>query len=100
MNSQAQQIRLTDSGSLPPSSREQMLEVLVFLLLIVPSMILSFFAVRQGSLGFSLTAVATILRDLALVSLILFFLWRNGEPLRCIGWTVQRYWKDIGLGIL
>jgi membrane protease YdiL (CAAX protease family) len=82
------------------SRREQIIEVLVFLLLIVPSMALSFFAVKQGSIGFALTAVATILRDAALVSLILFFLWRNGESIKTIGWKSKRWWLDILLGIL
>jgi membrane protease YdiL (CAAX protease family) len=78
---------------------EQLVEVSVFLFLIVPSMALSFFAVKQGSLSFVLVAFATILRDLALVSLILFFLWRNGEPINWIGWTFKNSWKEIGLGI-
>ena len=52
---------------------EPLVEVSVFLFLIVPSMVLSFFAVKQGTLSFVLVAFATILRDLALVSLILFF---------------------------
>jgi membrane protease YdiL (CAAX protease family) len=78
---------------------EQLVEVSVFLFLIVPSMALSFFAVKQGSLSFVLVAFATILRDLGLVSLILFFLWRNGEPINWIGWTFKNSWKEIGLGI-
>ena len=81
------------------SRNEQLVEVTVFLFLIVPSMALSFFAVKQGSLSFVLVAFATILRDLALVSLILFFLWRNGEPINWIGWTFKNSWKEIGLGI-
>jgi membrane protease YdiL (CAAX protease family) len=81
------------------SRNEQLIEVSVFLFLIVPSMALSFFAVKQGSLSFVLVAFATILRDLALVSLILFFLWRNGEPINWIGWTFKNLWKEIGLGI-
>jgi membrane protease YdiL (CAAX protease family) len=80
--------------------REQIIEVLVFLSLIVPSMALSFFAVKQGSIGFTLTAVATILRDAALVSLVLFFLWRNGESIKAIGWKLKGGWSDILLGIL
>jgi membrane protease YdiL (CAAX protease family) len=84
----------------PLGRKEQIIEVLVFLLLIVPSMALSFFAVKQGSIGFTLTAVATILRDAALVSLILFFLWRNGESIKAIGWQSKRWWLDILLGIL
>jgi hypothetical protein len=53
------------------------LEVFVFLFLIVPSMVLSFFAVKKGDMSFGLVSVATILRDLSLVSLILFFSWRQ-----------------------
>jgi membrane protease YdiL (CAAX protease family) len=78
---------------------EQFVEVSVFLFLIVPSMALSFFAVKQGSLSFALVAIATILRDLALVSLIVFFLWRNGEPIDRIGWTFRNVQADIALGI-
>jgi len=85
--------------SVQSSWTEQLVEVSVFLFLIVPSMALSFFAVKQGSLSFVLVAFATILRDLALVSLILFFLWRNGEPINWIGWTFKNSWKEIGLGI-
>jgi membrane protease YdiL (CAAX protease family) len=81
------------------SWREQLFEVSVFLFLIVPSMALSFFAVKQGSLSFVLAAFSTILRDLALVSLILFFVWRNGEPVYRIGWTFRGVRKDIALGI-
>jgi membrane protease YdiL (CAAX protease family) len=87
------------SGSVPFSRREQLIEVLVFLFLIVPSMAFSFFAVKQGSVSFALTAIASILRDLALVSLILFFLWRNGERIIRIGWTFVKGWRDIALGI-
>lgn len=79
--------------------KEQFLEVSVFLFLIVPSMALSLFAIRRGSLGFTVTAIAIILRDLALVWLILFFLWRNGEPLSRIGGNFQRLWREILLGI-
>jgi membrane protease YdiL (CAAX protease family) len=79
--------------------REQCVELGVFLFLIVPSMVLSFFAVKQGSLGFGIVAVATICRDLALVSLILFFLWRNGEAAAQLGWTVARGSQEFFLGV-
>jgi membrane protease YdiL (CAAX protease family) len=62
-------------------------------------MVLSFFIIRQGSLGFAFTAFSVILRDLALVSLILFFLWRNGEPWESLGWNFKNGWKDVVLGI-
>jgi membrane protease YdiL (CAAX protease family) len=74
-------------------------EICVFLFMIVPSMALSFFAVKNGVLSFTLTAWATILRDLALLSLIFYFLWRNGEPIRLLGWASKKIWKDIAIGI-
>jgi membrane protease YdiL (CAAX protease family) len=80
------------------SQREQLFEVSVFLFIIVPSMVLSFFAVRQGSMGFVLVAVATMLRDAALVSLILYFIWRNQESISRIGWTLENGWRELALG--
>jgi hypothetical protein len=64
-----------------PSPRVQALELGVFLFLIMPSLVLSQFISQQGSISFVPLAVLEILRDLALVSLIAFFLWRNGESL-------------------
>jgi membrane protease YdiL (CAAX protease family) len=87
-------------GSGPGAGRrEQLVELLVFLFLIMPSTALSFFAVKQGSLGFVLVAVATILRDLGLVGLILFFIWRNQEPISRLGWNFRNLVPDIFLGI-
>ena len=88
-----------DSPSPHSSRTEQSVELAVFLFLIVPSMVLSFFAVTQGSLGFALVAVATICRDLALVSLIVFFLWRNGEAVAQLGWTLVRGQRELFLGV-
>jgi membrane protease YdiL (CAAX protease family) len=88
-------------GSLGRTTRRQdILEVLVFLFLIVPSLALSFFAINRGSVSFNLTATMTILRDLALVSLILFFLWRNGENIRSLGWTLHHFWRDVLIGLV
>jgi CAAX protease family protein len=78
--------------------KEQVVEVAVFLFLIVPSMVLSLFVVRRGNLSFVLTAVATIFRDLGMVSLILFFLWRNGENVERIGWSFRRAVREAALG--
>jgi uncharacterized protein len=82
------------------TTREQALEVSVFLFLIIPSIALSYFAVNQGSISFTLTAVATIMRDLGLVGLILFFLWRNREEVTAVGWTRTNFWADVGLGVI
>jgi membrane protease YdiL (CAAX protease family) len=78
---------------------EQLVEVSVFLFLIVPSMVFSFFVMNQRGVSFVLTALSTIVRDLALVSLILFFIWRNREAVKKIGWTFKNGWRDIVLGI-
>jgi membrane protease YdiL (CAAX protease family) len=95
MNGSDQQLRY----GILSGRKAQLFEISVFLFLIVPSMALSFFAVKKGVLSFTLMAWATILRDLALVSLIFYFLWRNGEPIRHLGWTFKNIWKDIGIGI-
>jgi membrane protease YdiL (CAAX protease family) len=82
------------------SIKGQLFEILVFLSLILPSLIFSFFAINQGTVGFVVTAVSTILRDLGLVALILFFLWRNREKLTQIGWTLEGAWKEALIGLL
>jgi membrane protease YdiL (CAAX protease family) len=89
-----------EGQSLELTRREQLFEVGVFLFLIFPSMVFSFFAINQGNVSFVLTAIATILRDLALVSLILFFLWRNQESIHQIGWSIGNFWREFFLGII
>jgi membrane protease YdiL (CAAX protease family) len=79
--------------------KEALLEVSVFLLLIVPSMALSFFVSRQGKVSFPFVAVSTILRDIGLVCLILFFAWRNGEPVSVLGWRSRHLGLNIMLGV-
>ena len=58
---------------IPVSRKTQLLEVAVFLFLIVPSLVLSLFVSDPQSTGFRLTAVMVIARDLALLSLVLYF---------------------------
>lgn len=83
-----------------PSRTEQAAELSVFLFLVVPSLVLSLFIVQQGSTSFPLVAIATILRDLALVCLVWFFLWRNGEPLVRIGWTDRHMVREVLIGVV
>jgi membrane protease YdiL (CAAX protease family) len=78
--------------------KEELLEVLVFLFLVVPSLVLGLFVNQATQGGFVLIAVATIFRDLALVSLIMFFLWRNGEPIRLVGWNFRHGVIDVLIG--
>ncbi len=96
---------LNETGELRPEAtvywwRVQLREVWVFLFLIVPSMAISLFAIRRGHVGFVLAAWAVILRDLGLVLLVAYFLWRNGEGWGKLGWTLSHLWREIALGVV
>ena len=86
------------AGGLP--RRTQLYELLVFLALIVPSMVISFFATHQGKVSFDLLALATIVRDVALVCLVVFFLWRDSEPMAHAGWRWAGYATEVVLGLV
>jgi len=88
-----------EKDSVHPYWSRELVEICVFIFLILPSMVLSFFVVRQGGLSFQLVAFGTIARDLGLVCLILYFLWRNNEPLYWIGWTLKSAWGEAVLGL-
>jgi len=49
-------------------------------------------------MSFPVAAFSLIFRDIALTSLIVFFLWRNGEPLTLIGWHFNGLIKDAAIG--
>jgi uncharacterized protein len=83
-----------------PGRRVQIFEVAIFLLLIVPSMSASFLANAQGGIGFVGTAVLSMLNDLGEVGLVLYFIWRNSEPLQRIGWTLQRLPVELAWGVV
>lgn len=100
MTTEADDDQLNMESGRPLSRREQSLEVLVFLFLIGPSMVLSLLAFQHEKATFAFVAWAVMLRDLALVCLILFFIWRNGEPRALIGLTFRNGWREIGLGVV
>src|SRR5512141_1686110 len=83
-----------------PSQKIQLIEVSVFLLLIVPSMALSFLSGPQAEVRFTSMAIASILNDLALLSLVLYFTWRNQESVRELGWNFDHLRADIALGLI
>ncbi len=92
-------IRAFNQETAGPEPKAQRVELLVFLFLIAPSSALSFFAVKEGNLSFVLVAVATILRDLGLICLVLYFLWRNRESVSRIGWNFRNRLPDVFLGV-
>ena len=83
-----------------PSRKVQSVEVLVFLGLILPSLVQSALSGGLGDLKFDVVVPLTILTDFGLLGLILYFLWRNGEPVRCIGWTFGRLKHDLAWGLM
>lgn len=84
----------------PPGVKAQAIEIAVFLLLIIPSMIISLAVMKEGLLDFVTMAWGTIFRNLGLTSLILYFLWINGEPLEAIGWRFSRMRQEAAVGVL
>ena len=79
--------------------KKQAIELCVFLLLVLPAMVISLFVADRNSLGFTTTAAAAISHNIALVSLIVYFLWRNGEPFTRIGWTFSNPEREISAGL-
>lgn len=90
-----------------PSQAVQLLEVAVFLLLVLPSLVLALFVspgAATGTVDFPSLAIAIIVRDISLVALIAFFLWKNGEtrcvpPFARLGWDLRDAPKEIAIGI-
>lgn len=86
----------------PPMHRDgrraKILEFAVFLFLVVPSMVISLFMVERRLAGFTIEVLSLILHNLALVSLVLFFLWRNREPIATVGLRRERLGLEIALG--
>jgi membrane protease YdiL (CAAX protease family) len=82
--------------------KEQLVEVLVFLFLIVPSMVLGLLLIHKQPerVGFVLVAVSILLRDVGLAALIFFFLWRNGESISRVGWRFRAAWREVLLGVV
>ncbi len=87
-----------------PDRKVQVIEVAVFLFLIVPSMSTSFLigttSGNQPGTGFMGVAILSILNDLGMVSLVFYFVWRNRETLRRIGWTLQNLPREVGWGLV
>jgi membrane protease YdiL (CAAX protease family) len=83
-----------------PSRKEQVYEILVFCGLILPGMLFSFAAGSAVEMSFSMTAVATMLNDIALVALISFLLWHNQESLRSVGWITRGFFNEATLGVI
>jgi membrane protease YdiL (CAAX protease family) len=87
-------------GTGSPGVREQLLEVLTFCFLIVPGLAFSFTAGTALKENFLLGVLGIVLSDLALVSLVSFFIWRNRERFARIGWVSKGYVTEILIGVV
>jgi membrane protease YdiL (CAAX protease family) len=91
------------AGGGQPGRKVQAIEVAVFLFLIVPAMSTSFLIGSHSGSGsgggFLTVAILSILNDLGMVSLVFYFLWRNGEAVRRIGWTLGTLPIEVGWGL-
>jgi len=82
-----------------PSDRGHSFEVSVFILLLLPSMVVSHFAVNQPGLGFVVAAVGTILHNVGFVCLIAYFAWKNNERWERFGWTGRNASRELAVGV-
>ncbi|MDA8094834.1 MAG: type II CAAX endopeptidase family protein [Betaproteobacteria bacterium] len=82
----------------PVRRSHQAIELAVFLFLVLPAMLLPSPGHRLTHASFYEVVVNAAFRDLALLILVLYFVWRNREPLTLVGWGTARPWAEIGLG--
>lgn len=90
------------SGACPAGRPELIAElILVFLFILPPTLLAQFVLDSPGGppVSFTTVAMTSIARDVALLGLVLFLVWRNGEPWSAIGWTRRRVGREILLGI-
>lgn len=89
-------------GAAVPSAltrRQEAAELGVFLLLIVPSLVLSFVQTGGRDVSFPVIAAATITRDAGLVALILLLIARDRQPVAVIGWVRRNIGRDVLIGL-
>lgn len=77
--------------------RRHQLELAVFLLLVVPAIAIAQVA-SVSQQPFLMTTIATLVHDVALSALVVFFVWSDGEPFSSIGWTRRRVGREAALG--
>lgn len=76
------------------------IELGVLLLLLAPSFIFSISPAQATRIGFVDVAVSAIVRDLGLLALVLYWLWRDKEPLRTIGLQRRYAGREVLVGAL
>lgn len=88
----------TENWADSPSRKIQLLEVSIFLFLILSSLASSYSVMGQVKLRFVEVAISVIFSDMALLFLVLYLVWRNGESFLRIGWSLGEGWQEVAWG--
>ena len=88
------------ASTAPAERRVHLLELAVVVLILAPSALSFVPAASDGGAGFELTAIATMLHNIALVALVALLVWRSSEPLTDLGWRLRRPVREVVIGLL
>jgi len=78
----------------------QLIEVVILLLLLGPSLVPVRAALAALHVDFITLAASVMVRDLALLFLVLYLVWRNGEGLQSLGWNFAGRGSDFLWGLV
>ncbi|MGE0079887.1 MAG: lysostaphin resistance A-like protein [Thiohalomonadaceae bacterium] len=82
----------------PPLTQRWLAQVLLLLVLVLPSLGLS--PLLADDIGFPVIAASVMVRDLALLGLVAYFVWSEGEGAQAIGWRPAGFDREAALGAL
>jgi len=88
------------AGAQGPGRRYQLVELLVFLFLVMPAVMLVLAPRSLEELSFGELASGQIVRNLVLFVVVLYLVRRSGEPLGSIGLGRVRWSAEAGVGLL
>jgi uncharacterized protein len=75
-------------------------ELAVLALFLLPGIALSYFGRSMDHFSFSMLAVSSIFQNAAFSGLVLYFVWRNREPLREVGLSAEGWEREVFAGVL
>ncbi|MFL6653174.1 MAG: CPBP family intramembrane glutamic endopeptidase [Sulfurifustis sp.] len=78
--------------------RVYVIESIVFLLVLIPSMGFLTLGGPADRLGFPVVAVAIVLHNITLTALALYLVWRNGDGLPAVGWRRRGILREALIG--
>lgn len=87
-------------GGGPPPRPQAAAEVGILLWLILSLIVVSRGTARLELTPFVRLAAVVISRDLGLLALVLYFVWRDGTPFARVGWRRQHAWREALLGLV